>query len=358
MKKNTIAKDTVRITLITLVAGFALGLVNEITKEPIAQQEAKAKAEACKAVFADADDFAAIEDLSGAADALESAGLTGKADVNEAYEAKKGGETVGYVITVTDHEGYGGDIQFSVGVSTDDTLTGISILSIGETAGLGMKAKNADFQAFVNTCAQTVIDNNPADVEALLACNASGSDKTVAELLQEKVLVIGENIQIRRFKLMEGACVAYVHAGGVIGVLVNFKTDLADKPEFVTYGKDVAMQVASMSPKFVDDTEVDADWLEEEKKIAVQQLLNEGKPEAMLERIIPGKMKAILKEVCLVDQKFVKNGDLTVKQYVDEAAKELGKPIRVASMVRFEVGEGIEKKEENFAEEVAKQMGN
>ena len=146
MKKNTIAKDTVRITLITLVAGFALGLVNEITREPIAQQEAKAKAEACKAVFADADDFAAIEDLSGAADALESAGLTGKADVNEAYEAKKGGETVGYVITVTDHEGYGGDIQFSVGVSTDDTLTGISILSIGETAGLGMKAKNADFQ--------------------------------------------------------------------------------------------------------------------------------------------------------------------------------------------------------------------
>ena len=146
MKKNTIAKDTVRITLITLVAGFALGLVNEITKEPIAQQEAKAKAEACKAVFAYADDFAAIEDLSGAADALESAGLTGKADVNEAYEAKKGGETVGYVITVTDHEGYGGDIQFSVGVSTDDTLTGISILSIGETAGLGMKAKNADFQ--------------------------------------------------------------------------------------------------------------------------------------------------------------------------------------------------------------------
>ena len=146
MKKNTIAKDTVRITLITLVAGFALGLVNEITKEPIAQQEAKAKAEACKAVFADADDFAAIEDLSGAADALESAGLTGKADVNEAYEAKKGGETVGYVITVTDHEGYGGDIQFSVGVSTDDTLTGISILSIGETAGLGMKVKNADFQ--------------------------------------------------------------------------------------------------------------------------------------------------------------------------------------------------------------------
>ena len=146
MKKNTIAKDTVRITLITLVAGFALGLVNEITKEPIAQQEAKAKAEACKAVFADADDFAAIEDLSGAADALESAGLTGKADVNEAYEAKKGGETVGYVITVTDHEGYGGDIDISVGIREDGTVTGIEMLSISETAGLGMKAKEADFK--------------------------------------------------------------------------------------------------------------------------------------------------------------------------------------------------------------------
>ena len=175
MKKNTIAKDTVRITLITLVAGFALGLVNEITKEPIAQQEAKAKAEACKAVFADADDFAAIEDLSGAADALESAGLTGKADVNEAYEAKKGGETVGYVITVTDHEGYGGDIQFSVGVSTDDTLTGISILSIGETAGLGMKATEPSFyNQYVNKQADKfVVSKDGGDGEQIDALSGA-----------------------------------------------------------------------------------------------------------------------------------------------------------------------------------------
>ena len=183
---------------------------------------------------------------------------------------------------------------------------------------------------------------------------------TVQEALNNKIAKIGENMNIRRFaNFSQPGCVyvGYVHGAGKIGVIVGLETE-ASAAEVEVVGKDVAMQVASMSPKFVDDTEVDADWLEEEKKIAVQQLLNEGKPEAMLERIIPGKMKAILKEVCLVDQKFVKNGDLTVKQYVDEAAKELGKPIRVASMVRFEVGEGIEKKEENFAEEVAKQMVN
>ena len=116
------------------------------------------------------------------------------------------------------------------------------------------------------------------------------------------------------------------------------------------------MQVASMSPKFVNESEVDPAWLEEEKKIATQLLLNEGKKPEMLDRIIPGKIKAILKEVCLVDQKFVKNSDLTVQQYVESVAKEIGKDIAVTEMVRFEVGEGIEKKEEDFAAEVAAQM--
>ena len=155
-------------------------------------------------------------------------------------------------------------------MTTEDHKKGVVIEVNAET---DFVAKNADFQAFVNTCAQTVIDNNPADVEALLACNASGSDKTVAELLQEKVLVIGENIQIRRFKLMEGACVAYVHAGGVIGVLVNFKTDLADKPEFVTYGKDVAMQIAAANPTYLDKAGVPADEIAKEKEILTQQAI-------------------------------------------------------------------------------------
>ena len=219
-------------------------------------------------------------------------------------------------------------------------------------------AKNDEFVDFVQTLANMAIDAEP-DMDKFMQLQYT-DEGTVQEALNNKIAKIGENMNIRRFaNFSQPGCVyvGYVHGAGKIGVIVGLETE-ASAAEVEVVGKDVAMQVASMSPKFVDDTEVDADWLEEEKKIAVQQLLNEGKPEAMLERIIPGKMKAILKEVCLVDQKFVKNGDLTVKQYVDEAAKELGKPIRVASMVRFEVGEGIEKKEENFAEEVAKQMGN
>ena len=219
-------------------------------------------------------------------------------------------------------------------------------------------AKNDEFVDFVQTLANMAIDAEP-DMDKFMQLQYT-DEGTVQEALNNKIAKIGENMNIRRFaNFSQPGCVyvGYVHGAGKIGVIVGLETE-ASAAEVEVVGKDVAMQVASMSPKFVDDTEVDADWLEEEKKIAVQQLLNEGKPEAMLERIIPGKMKAILKEVCLVDQKFVKNGDLTVKQYVDEAAKELGKPIRVASMVRFEVGEGIEKKEENFAEEVAKQMGH
>ena len=219
-------------------------------------------------------------------------------------------------------------------------------------------AKNDEFVDFVQTLANMAIDAEP-DMDKFMQLQYT-DEGTVQEALNNKIAKIGENMNIRRFaNFSQPGCVyvGYVHGAGKIGVIVGLETE-ASAAEVEVVGKDVAMQVASMSPKFVDDTEVDADWLEEEKKIAVQQLLNEGKPEAMLERISPGKMKAILKEVCLVDQKFVKNGDLTVKQYVDEAAKELGKPIRVASMVRFEVGEGIEKKEENFAEEVAKQMGN
>ena len=145
------------------------------------------------------------------------------------------------------------------------------------------------------------------------------------------------------------------HGGGRIGVVVGIKTD-ASYAEIETVGKDVAMQVASMSPRFVKENEADLVWLENEKEIARVQLRNEGKPEAMIEKIIPGKMKAVLKEVCLVDQKFVKNSDQTVEQYVAEEAKKLGKAMEVVEMARFEVGEGIEKKQEDFAAEVAAQM--
>lgn len=235
-------------------------------------------------------------------------------------------------------------------MTTEDHKKGVVIEVNAET---DFVAKNADFQAFVNTCAQTVIDNNPADVEALLACNASGSDKTVAELLQEKVLVIGENIQIRRFKLMEGACVAYVHAGGVIGVLVNFKTDLADKPEFVTYGKDVAMQIAALNTPYLKESDVPADVLEHEKEIMKAEVVNSGKPEAIADKIVMGKIGKFYKENCLLDQAFVKENKISVQQYTNNTAKELGGSIEITEFVRFEKGEGIEKREDDFAAEVA-----
>ena len=235
-------------------------------------------------------------------------------------------------------------------MTTEDHKKGVVIEVNAET---DFVAKNADFQAFVNTCAQTVIDNNPADVEALLACNASGTDQTVAELLQEKVLVIGENMQIRRFKLMEGACVAYVHAGGVIGVLVNFKTDLADKPEFVTYGKDVAMQIAALNTPYLKESDVPAEVLEHEKEIMKAEVVNSGKPEAIADKIVMGKIGKFYKENCLLDQAFVKENKISVQQYTNNTAKELGGSIEITEFVRFEKGEGIEKREDDFAAEVA-----
>lgn len=218
-------------------------------------------------------------------------------------------------------------------------------------------AKNEDFITFVETLAKMALENDVADMDAFMAL-PYGEEGTVQDALTNKIATIGENMSIRRFeKVAEPGVVytGYIHGNGQIGVIVGIKTD-ATADEIAVVGKDVAMQVASMNPKFLDETQVDQDWLASETEIAKQQLLNEGKKPELLDRIIPGKIKAILKEVCLVDQKFVKNGDLTVSQYVDEVAKEAGKDMKVAAMVRYEVGEGIEKKEEDFAAEVAAQQ--
>lgn len=218
-------------------------------------------------------------------------------------------------------------------------------------------AKNEDFITFVETLAQMALENDAADMDAFMAL-PYGDEGTVKDVLTNKIATIGENLSIRRFeKVAEPGVVytGYIHGNGTIGVIVGIKTD-ATADEIAVVGKDVAMQVASMNPKFLDESQVDPAWLESEKEIAKQQLLNEGKKPELLDRIIPGKVKAILKEVCLVDQKFVKNGDLNVKQYVDDVAKEVGKDMTVAKMIRYEVGEGIEKKEEDFAAEVAAQQ--
>ncbi|MCQ4021571.1 MULTISPECIES: translation elongation factor Ts [unclassified Ruminococcus] len=214
-------------------------------------------------------------------------------------------------------------------------------------------AKNADFQAFVKTCADTVMEQNPADVDALLECKASGSEETVAALLQEKVLTIGENIKIRRFVRYEGTVVTYIHAAGRIGVMVKFDTDVADKDEFKTYAKDIAMQVAAANPLYLNEAAVPADVIEHEKKILTEQVINEGKPAQIAEKIVMGKIGKYYKENCLVDQIFVKDGDYTVKKYTDKVAKDLGGNIAIVDFARFEKGEGLEKRQDNFAEEVA-----
>lgn len=215
-------------------------------------------------------------------------------------------------------------------------------------------AKNPEFVEFVEALAAKVLETG--GTEDFMSQPFEGG--TVREALTAKIGKIGENLKIRRFEKLATPGVVYtgyVHGGGRIGVLVGIRTD-ASYAEQETVGKDVAMQVASMSPRFVDETQVDGAWLDHEKEIARQQLLNEGKKPELLDRILPGKVKAILKEVCLVDQKFVKDSEVTVGQYVDAEAKKLGRDMQVVEMLRYEVGEGLEKREENFAEEVAAQM--
>ena len=216
-------------------------------------------------------------------------------------------------------------------------------------------AGNEEFKAFVNLCAKAVIANNPADVDALLASEYEG--KTVSEHKEDIFLKFRENIQVRRFARIEGKAVSYVHAGGKIGVLVELDTDLAMSDELVATGKNVAMQVAAMNPGYLDQASVPAEDLEKEKYILVAQMKEDpkmaGKPDAVLGKIVEGKIGKFYKENCLVEQQYVIDGDLTVGKYVDSVAKQLGGAVKVASFVRYEKGEGIQKKEDDFASEVA-----
>jgi elongation factor Ts len=219
-------------------------------------------------------------------------------------------------------------------------------------------AKNQEFVDFVDALAWKVLEWADGKPESFLAMDLDG--ETVQEALQGKIARIGENMNIRRFHrdASEGCkYVGYLHGNGKIGVVVGLKTE-ANAEEVSGLGRDVAMQVASMNPLFVDESKVDPEYIENEKKIMTQQVLNEGKKPEMVDKIVEGKIKKEVKEICLLQQKFVKNSEQTVAQYVEETANSLGKDIQVVSMVRYEVGEGIEKKEECFLEEVMKQMGN
>ena len=233
-----------------------------------------------------------------------------------------------------------------------DGKVGVAIEVNAET---DFVAKNASFNEFVQTCAQTVMDQTPADVEALLACKASGSEETIDEILKEKILTIGENIKVRRFARMEGHVASYIHAGGKICVLVSFDTtdEVAAKPEFEEYAKNIGMQIAAMNPQYLDEAHIPADVVEHEKKIATEQAANSGKPANVIEKMVAGKVKKTFKEICLVDQAYVKEGKQSVQQYTDSVAKELGGKIAITGYVRFEKGEGLEKRQDNFAEEIA-----
>ncbi|MEE1279323.1 MAG: translation elongation factor Ts [Oscillospiraceae bacterium] len=214
-------------------------------------------------------------------------------------------------------------------------------------------AKNQDFIDFVEQCAKTVIAENPADVDALLNVKAFGSEETVAAVLQEKVLTIGENLKIRRFARMEGDLVTYIHGNGRIGVICKFNTDVADKEGFAAYTKDIAMQIAAANPQYLGRADVPSETIEKEKEILTAQALNEGKPANIAEKMVMGRINKYYKEVCLTEQEFVKDGDLTITKYTDKVAKELGGSIAIEAFARFEKGEGLEKRNDNFADEVA-----
>ena len=223
-------------------------------------------------------------------------------------------------------------------------------------------AKNEEFQGFVDAVVNQVADSDAADMDAFMAeAWAADTTKTVKDALVEKVAVIGENLNIRRFEkiVTDGCVVDYIHGGGRIGVLIEAEADVVND-EIKKCLKNVAMQVAAMSPKYTSRAEVSQEYMDHEKEIllAAAKKENPEKPENIIEKMIIGRLNKELKEICLLDQAYVQDSDLTVAKYVEKGAKENNANVTVKRFVRFETGEGIEKKQEDFAAEVAAQMGN
>lgn len=244
---------------------------------------------------------------------------------------------------------------------SDDNSVGTVVEVNSET---DFVAKNDLFKAFVDNVAKQAAKSDAKDVEGLLEEKwIEDESKTVKEALTEKISVIGENLNIRRFEKVvntgDSFLVSYIHAGGKIAVLVELATSSKDEA-LVTAGKNVAMQIASMSPKFVSTDDVPADFIAHEKEVLLEQAKNDpknaNKPEAILEKMLTGRLNKEMKEVCLLEQEYVLGDKISVGQYLKEVSKEIGADVTVKSFIRFETGEGIEKKSENFAEEVAKAM--
>ncbi|MCM1523241.1 MAG: translation elongation factor Ts [Ruminococcus sp.] len=282
----------------------------------------------------------------------------GMMDCKKALEEADGDKEK--AITILREKGLATQAKKSSRVAAEGIVTSVVEGNAGAVVEVNIEtdfaANNDEFKAFVAAVAKTVIEQAPADVDALKACRISGGEKSVEETLQDLFIKIRENMVIRRFARVEGVLVPYVHGGGSIGVMVRLDTDLpADKVFEV--GKNCALQVAAMNPAYLDRTSVPAEVLENEKTIIMAQMAEDPKmaqkPEQVRAKIAEGKVGKYYSENCLLEQAYVKDDKMTVGKYVESAAKELGGKIAVAEYIRYERGEGIEKKADNFAEEVA-----
>ncbi len=219
-------------------------------------------------------------------------------------------------------------------------------------------AKNESFQEFVKNLLKTILASKPANVEELMAAQYVEGGVTVDEKLKEEIFKIGEKLSIRRFALVEGLTSTYIHGAGSIGVIAKFNTDCGDKDGFAEFAKNIALQIGAYPTPYLTRNDVPASVIESEKEIIKAQLANDpkmaGKPEKVLDGIIMGKLGKFYEANCLVDMAYVKEDDMTVGQYVAKTAKELGGSIAIDSFCRFEKGEGIQKKEEDFAAEIEK----
>jgi len=241
---------------------------------------------------------------------------------------------------------------------------GDSVAIVEVNAETDFVAQNENFQQFANDVAALVAETNPDSLETLMAATYPGSGLTVTQMQQEKVLVIGENIQVRRFARYDtGLTVPYVHMAGRIGVLVNLEVSdsIKDTPKVIELGKDLAMQIAAMNPRFLDSSSVDQTVAKEEAAIQLTKAIEENKAknlpddkaQKVAESMVKGRMNKFFQDICLMNQPFVKESKMSVQQHVAAVAKEVQGEIKVIGFTRFEKGEGIEKQESNFADEIA-----
>ncbi|MCD7731184.1 MAG: translation elongation factor Ts [Oscillospiraceae bacterium] len=294
-------------------------------------------------------------------DLMKATGV-GMMDCKKALEEADGDREK--AVTILREKGLATQAKKSGRVAAEGIVTSVVEGNVGAVVEVNIEtdfaANNEEFKAFVAAVAKTVIEKNPADVDSLKAATISGGDKSVEETLQDLFIKIRENMVIRRFARFEGVLVPYVHGGGSIGVMVKLDTDLPTDKVFEV-GKDCALQVAAMNPSYLNREAVPAEVLENEKTIIMAQMAEDpkmaSKPEQVKAKIAEGKVGKYYSENCLLEQAFVKDDKMTVQQYVDSVAKQLGGKIVVADYVRFERGEGVEKKADNFAEEVANMAG-